>query len=133
MALLDQVLHNESVVDFSNQDSLKNFSSTSVYHKLESELKVFADQWSTWHGKFPHLFSYGAVYYSYLLDRAIAEKIWNGLFEKDPWSRAAGEKYKESILKWGGARDPWLCLADALDDEALSKGDARAMEIIGHL
>ncbi|KAF3989709.1 hypothetical protein FT663_02535 [Candidozyma haemuli var. vulneris] len=133
MALLDQVLHDEKVVDFSNHESFKKFSSTSVYHHLEGELKVFADQWSTWHGKFPHLFSYGAVYYSYLLDRAIAEKVWNGLFKDDPWSRAAGEKYKESILKWGGARDPWKCLAEALDDEELSKGDARAMEIIGHL
>lgn len=133
MALLDQVLHDEKVVDFGDHESFKKFSSTSVYHHLEAELKVFADQWSTWHGKFPHLFSYGAVYYSYLLDRAIAEKIWNGLFEEDPWSRAAGEKYKESILKWGGARDPWRCLADALDDEELAKGDARAMQIIGHL
>lgn len=133
MALLDQVLHNEKVVDFTNEDSFRQFSSTKVYHHLESELRVFADLWSTWHGKFPHLFSYGAVYYSYLLDRAIAEKIWNGLFKEDPWSRKAGEKYKESILRWGGARDPWLCLADALDDEELSKGDARAMEIIGHL
>lgn len=133
MALLDQVLHDEKVVDFGDHESFKKFSSTSVYHHLEAELKVFADQWSTWHGKFPHLFSYGAVYYSYLLDRAIAEKIWNGLFKDDPWSRAAGEKYKESILKWGGARDPWRCLADALDDEELAKGDARAMQIIGHL
>lgn len=133
MALLDQVLHDEKVVDFGNHESFENFSSTSVYHQLEGELKVFADKWSTWHGKFPHLFSYGAVYYSYLLDRAIAEKVWNGLFKDDPWSRAAGEKYKESILKWGGARDPWRCLADALDDEELAKGDARAMQIIGHL
>lgn len=133
MALLDQVLHDEKVVDFGDHESFKKFSSTSVYHHLEAELKVFADQWSTWHGKFPHLFSYGAVYYSYLLDRAIAEKVWNGLFKDDPWSRAAGEKYKESILKWGGARDPWRCLADALDDEELAKGDARAMQIIGHL
>lgn len=133
MALLDQVLHDENVVDFSDEKAFDTFSSTTVYHSLESQLSVFSDQWSTWHGKFPHLFSYGAVYYSYLLDRAIAEKIWNGLFQEDPWSRSAGEKYKESILKWGGTKDPWLCLADALDNKELSRGDARAMEIIGHL
>lgn len=133
MALLDQVLHDENVVDFSSEDAFKQFSSTKVYHSLEKRLKVFSDEYSTWHGKFPHLFSYGAVYYSYLLDRAIAEKIWNGLFKADPWSRAAGEKYKQSILKWGGTRDPWHCLADALDEPALSKADSRAMEIIGHL
>ncbi|KAM9937559.1 hypothetical protein OXX80_002920 [Metschnikowia pulcherrima] len=131
MALLDQALHSENVVDFSDEKAFESFDSTSIYHNLEKELQVFADLWSTWHGKFPHLFSYGAVYYSYLLDRAIAEKIWEGLFENDPWSREAGEKYKQSILKWGGTRDPWVCLADALDEKALTKGDAQAMAIIG--
>ncbi|SGZ48766.1 CIC11C00000005685 [Sungouiella intermedia] len=133
MALLDQVLHDENVVDFSNEQAFQQFNSTEIYHSLEKKLKVFSDEYSTWHGKFPHLFSYGAVYYSYLLDRAIAEKIWKGLFKEDPWSREAGEKYKQSILKWGGTRDPWVCLADALDEPALRKADSRAMEIIGHL
>lgn len=131
MALLDQVLHGEIVGDYSNPDTLEKFNSTKIYHKLEKELKVFADQWSTWHGKFPHLFSYGAVYYSYLFDRAIADQLWNGLFKDDPWSRAAGEKYKQSILKWGGTKDPWLCLADALGEEQLRQGDANAMKFIG--
>lgn len=131
MALLDQVLHDENVVDFADEEAFARFTSTDVYHDLEKQLKVFSDTYSTWHGKFPHLFSYGAVYYSYLLDRAIAEKIWKGLFESDPWSRGAGEKYKQSILKWGGTRDPWACLADALDEPQLRKGDTKAMEIIG--
>ena len=133
MALLDQALHDENVLDFQEEEAFDNFDSTVIYHKLEKDLQVFADLWSTWHGKFPHLFSYGAVYYSYLLDRAIAEKIWKGLFEKDPWNRDAGEKYKRSILKWGGTRDPWVCLADALDEKALAKGDAQAMALIGRL
>lgn len=133
MALLDQVLHDEKIVDFTNDNAFKAFSSTVVYHALEKQLKVFTDEYSTWHGKFPHLFSYGAVYYSYLLDRAIAEKIWNGLFKEDPWSSEAGAKYANSVLKWGGTRDPWVCLADALDDPELAKGDAQAMKKIGHL
>ncbi|KAK6464893.1 hypothetical protein DFJ63DRAFT_312178 [Scheffersomyces coipomensis] len=130
MAMLDQVLHDDTIVR-TLPDSFYNYDSTPVYHDLERQLSVFTDDASTWHGKFPHLFSYGAVYYSYLLDRAIAEKIWKGLFAKDPWNKNAGEKYKNSILKWGGTRDPWVCLADALDDEELSKGDSKAMEIIG--
>lgn len=128
MALLDQNLHNQDVLL-----SGPNFSSTEVYHRIEKQLRVFSDTSSTWHGKFPHLFSYGAVYYSYLLDRAIAEKVWKGLFVADPWSRQAGEKYRDSILKWGGTRDPWVCLAEALDEPKLASGDAQAMEIIGHL
>ena len=130
MALLDQVFHGE-IADHFSKETFENFDSTEIYHALEKALKVFADEWSTWHGKFPHLFSYGAVYYSYLFDRAIADRVWNGLFKEDPWSRAAGEKYKNNILKWGGTRDPWLCLADALNDQQLSKGDANAMAIIG--
>lgn len=127
MALLDQALHDESVFQ------AEVFDSTKVYHELEHQMKVYADEWSTWHGKFPHLFSYGAVYYLYLLDRAIAQKIWKGLFEADPWSRDAGEKYRQSVLKWGGTRDPWVCLADALDEPVLAKGDAQAMAIIGEM
>lgn len=130
MATLDQKLHNEDIVK-SLEKGLYEVNSTEIYHRVEEELKVFADKWSTWHGKFPHLFSYGAVYYSYLLDRAIADKIWHGLFANDPWSRAAGKKYRESILQWGGTRDPWECLADALEIEGLKKGDSTSMRIIG--
>ncbi|KAL6453972.1 OCT1 Mitochondrial intermediate peptidase [Candida maltosa Xu316] len=130
MALLDQKLHNEDIVK-SLEKGFDAVDSSVIYHNLEAELKVLSDTLSTWHGKFPHLFSYGAVYYSYLLDRAIADKIWQGLFAADPWDSAAGQKYKNSILKWGGTRDPWECLAEALDNEELKKGDANAMQIIG--
>ena len=129
MALLDQVLHNENIITQLSQD-FNLFSSSVIYHNLESKLKLFSDQWSSWHGKFPHLFSYGAVYYSYLLDRAIADKVWTEMFSKDPWSPESGAKYRNSILKWGGTKDPWLCLADALDNEELKKGDSKAMELI---
>lgn len=133
MALLDQALHNEDVGDFSKADPFINFNSTRVYHDLEEQLKVFGDEYSTWHARFSHLSAYGSVYYSYLLDGAIAEKIWNDLFKENPWSRRAGEKFKQSVLKWGGTRDPWMCLADALDNEDLGKGDAKSMEIIANL
>ncbi|CUM63453.1 uncharacterized protein PRCAT00001028001 [Priceomyces carsonii] len=130
MAMLDQALNGEEIIDIIARNP-KTFDSTPVYHSLESKLKVFCDNSSTWHGKFPHLFSYGAVYYSYLLDRAIASIVWKRLFEKDPWRRDAGEKYKNGLLKWGGTRDPWTCLSDTLDDKEL-RGDAtRAMEVIG--
>ncbi|CAK9440250.1 uncharacterized protein LODBEIA_P43500 [Lodderomyces beijingensis] len=129
MAMLDQKLHDENVVE-SLKNGLHAVNSTEIYHAVESQLRVFADKWSTWHGKFPHLFSYGAVYYSYLLDRAIADVLWQTLFEKDPWSPEAGNIYRESVLKWGGTRDPWLCLADALDNPELSRGDSHAMQLI---
>lgn len=130
MALLDQYLHNSDTVEVI-ANNFDHFDTTPIYHSLESKSKIFTDNWSTWHGKFLHLFSYGSVYYSYLLDRAIADKVYKGLFEHDPWNRQAGEKYKQSILKWGGTRDPWICLADALDNKDLAPGDSKSMEIIG--
>ncbi|KAH3672208.1 hypothetical protein WICPIJ_010099 [Wickerhamomyces pijperi] len=124
MSLLDQALHSEYV-------GSPDFNSTDVYHHEEKKSQLFSDGISNWQGKFGHLSGYGASYYSYILDRAIASKVWTSLFEKDPLNRVNGEFYKESILKWGGSRDSWECVADALKLPQLKKGDENAMDIIG--
>ncbi|AET40495.1 metalloendopeptidase Ecym_6099 [Eremothecium cymbalariae DBVPG len=124
MAMLDQRLH--SLTD--NSEDI-----VTVYHGLEKELQVLVDDRSNWCGRFGHLFGYGASYYSYLMDRAIAAKVWNHLFQHDPFSRAGGEKFKNSVLKWGGSRDPWRCIADALDEPRLINGDNWAMRYIGEV
>lgn len=125
MAVLDQILHDGEVIHH-----LQDFDPVAAYHKLEQQSQVFPDTYSTWLGKIPHLFSYGAVYYLYLLDLTIAEKIWQQLFAAEPFSRSAGDKYKQSVLVWGGTRDPWECLSDALDTPELARGDSHAIEII---
>jgi intermediate peptidase len=38
---------------------------------------------------------------------------------------------KESVLKWGGGRDPWKCLADVLGDGNVESGGKEAMGIVG--
>jgi len=124
MALLDQSLHSNIVLT-------PSFKSTEVYHSLESNLQILADKESNWQGKFGHLFGYGASYYSYLLDRAIASKVWLHLFSENPLDRLKGEKFKNEVLKWGGSKNPWLCVADALDMPEISKGDSKAIELIG--
>lgn len=124
MSLLDQALHSEII-------GSPLFNSTHVYHQEELKSQIFADGISNWQARFGHLSGYGASYYSYILDRAIASKVWNSLFEKDPLNRVNGELYKESILKWGGSRDSWECVADALKLPLLKKGDETAMDIIG--
>ncbi|CCH41139.1 mitochondrial intermediate peptidase [Wickerhamomyces ciferrii] len=124
MALLDQYLHSNVVLS-------KTFNSTDIYHELEQELQILADPESNWQGRFGHLFGYGASYYSYLLDRAIASKVWLHLFASNPLDRTKGEKFKNAVLKWGGARNPWVCVADALNMPEVSSGDAKAMELIG--
>lgn len=126
MAVLDQVLHGKKAAEDAMNGT--GVDLTKLYHELEGKMQVFADKWSTWHGKFPHLFSYAAVYYSYLFDRMMAEQVWKGLFAKNPWSRAAGQQYREAVLNWGGIRDPWVCLGEALDRDELKKGGKKAME-----
>ncbi len=124
MAMLDQKLHSSTINN-------KNYSPIKEYHQLEKDIKVYADTESSWPGKFGHLYTYGCLYYSYLLDRALALRIWEHLFAGDPLTREGGEKFRNDVLKWGGGRDPWKLMADVLDKPELAKGDLNAMQFIG--
>ena len=59
-----------------------------------------------------HLCHYGAGYYSYLMCRVYAQAVWRRLFEADPLSRTAGQRYIDSVLRYGGAKQPHLILHD---------------------
>lgn len=126
MALLDQIYHGAT----GGKVNVETFDAVSIYHELEGNLVILADTQSSWPGKFGHLYSYGALYYSYLLDRAIASKVWEKLFKDDPFSREAGEKFKNEVLKWGGSRDPWISLSKVFGNKELAKGDVNAMKLI---
>ncbi|KAK6536588.1 Mitochondrial intermediate peptidase [Arthrobotrys megalospora] len=99
LALLDQELHSEKALD-------KKFDSTEVYRRLERAYGLLplkeGEEGGSWQGYFTHLFGYGGLYYSYMLDKAIADKVWKEVFVGDPISRDAGERYKEEVLRWGG-------------------------------
>ncbi|KAL7267331.1 Mitochondrial intermediate peptidase [Rhizina undulata] len=125
LAVLDQYYHSKLPFE-------PNFDSTEVYlgaHRNFGLLPVA--EGTSWQGFFGHLFSYGATYYAYLFDRAIAAKLWKDIFEEDPLRRAAGEKYKEEVLKWGGARSGWKCLAGVLERPELEDGGEDAMVKVG--
>lgn len=128
MSMLDQRLHDETIVE-----TIDTLDVVKIYQDLEKELDVLVDNRTNWCGKFGHLFGYGATYYSYLFDRAIAAKIWNHLFAKNPYSRANGNIFKDSVLKWGGLKDPWSCVADVLDNPELKKGDTNAIKCIAEV
>ena len=59
------------------------------------------------------------------------QRVFSRLFEADPLSRESGEKYKEELLRHGGGKDPWSCVAGVLGEEALAKGDRAAMDAVG--
>ncbi|XP_037952357.1 mitochondrial intermediate peptidase [Teleopsis dalmanni] len=57
---------------------------------------------TAWQLRFSHLVGYGAKYYSYLISKTISSWIWQTYFDKNPFNREAGEKYRRDILAHGG-------------------------------
>lgn len=125
LSLLDHEFHQAVMEDKLNENDLIN-----TYHNLEREVDVLPDTITNWFGKFGHLFGYGATYYTYILDRIIAIKIYDMLFAKDPYCTDSGEKLKNKLLRYGGSKSPWECLADVFDNKELVKGDKKAIEFI---
>jgi intermediate peptidase len=128
MALLDQRYHSTEVLK-------PDFSSSTSWYQLQDEVGLFPSVPGTmWPVQFGHLFGYGANYYSYLFDRTLAKKIWDSSFKENPLDREKGQAFRENLLKWGGARDPWKCIASVLGDkdgELIAHGDERAMRTVG--
>jgi intermediate peptidase len=129
LAMLDQTYHSSLPLD-------PSFDSTKTYHDVYNKYASTPEpQGTAWQGFFGHLFGYGATYYSYLFDRAIASKIWTDVFQKEgkdgSVNRENGEKYMREVLRWGGSRDGWKCLAGVLEDGKLENGGELAMKEVG--
>jgi mitochondrial intermediate peptidase len=128
MALVDQAYHALAA-------DHRSINSTSIYHQVFSTHCTLPDPQDTnpltsWQGFFGHLYGYGATYYSYIFDRAIANKIWQDVFQAGKLSidRQAGERYKNEVLRWGGGRNGWHCVAGVLGDANASNADGRLAE-----
>ncbi|WEW58041.1 Mitochondrial intermediate peptidase [Emydomyces testavorans] len=135
MALLDQAYHSSRPLE-------PNFNSTQIYHDVYSAHSSLPDppgSRTAWQGYFAHLVGYGATYYSYLFDRAIANKVWSDVFKEGELStdRTAGERFKNEVLQWGGGRDGWSCIAGLLgnnpanENGKLAEGGEEAMREVG--
>lgn len=130
LAMLDQELHSSRALE-------PGFDSTAIYHGIQrAHGNTPADAPGTrWQGFFGHLVGYGSTYYSYLFDRVLAEHVWRVVFASGrggaALDRANGERLKENLLRWGGSRDPWHCLAGTLRDERVADGDEKAMALVG--
>lgn len=130
LAMVDQAYHSPDVL-------APGFDSTRVFHEIQGRYAhgPREPQESCWQGFFGHLHSYGSTYYSYLFDRVLAERVWRIVFKAGEGgsaiNRENGERLKENLLKWGGGRDPWTCLAETLGDERLAPGDENSMALVG--
>lgn len=127
MALVDQAYH--SITPGTKIDS------TAVYHDVFSKHSSLPDPAdaqppTSWQGFFGHLYGYGATYYSYIFDRAIANKLWQDVFQggKASLDREAGERYKNEVLRFGGGRNGWHCVAGVLGSSNPSNANGRLVE-----
>ena len=129
-----------SMVDQTYHSSLPlapSFNTTEVYHELQRTYGVMPvdPPETSWQGFFGHLFGYGSLYYSYLFDRVLAKRVWQVVFDAGHGGgsvdRENGEMMKERLLKWGGGRDPWRCVAEVLDDGRVENGGEKAMGVVG--
>lgn len=72
---------------------------------------------TSWQLRFSHLVGYGAKYYSYLVSRAVASRIWQRYFEADPLNGERGERYRRECLAHGGGKPPEKLVADFLQEK----------------
>lgn len=132
MALVDQAYHS---LPADTSPSLSSIDSTAMYHAVFSRYSSLPEPGDTqpptsWQGFFGHLYGYGATYYSYIFDRAIANKVWQDVFlaGKASVDREAGERYKNEVLRWGGGRSGWSCVAGVLGSGNPSNANGRLAE-----
>lgn len=108
-AITDQRFHSDSVFPAEKTGwSVDVYKATAQQY---SPLSCIPD--AAYFLRFPHLCSYGGRYYSYLWSQAVASLIWKSSFEGDPFSRAAGEKYR-TMLSFGGGIEPRKLVGDML-------------------
>ncbi|KAL8721762.1 MAG: hypothetical protein Q9225_001611 [Loekoesia sp. 1 TL-2023] len=131
LAMLDQAYHSDIPLTMPG-----GFDTTKVLQDVYDRYgSVREPREMSAQGFFGHLVEYGGTYYSYLFDRAIAGKVWQEVFDGGrnggAISRERGQRFRDEVLRWGGGRDGWRCLAELLGDERLRDGGLKAMAEVG--
>lgn len=105
-AMIDQIYHGMHPL---------TGSTTDILAEVQEQYTVIPHAPGTaWQQRFSHLNGYGAKYYSYLWSRAVASRIWHQCFAKDPFCREIGDRYRHTMLAYGGGRDPNNLVSDML-------------------
>lgn len=125
LSAVDQIYHSAVVMG-------ESFDSSTEIAKLHRTHAVipFVPK-TSFQTQFGHLFGYGATYYSYLLDRAIASRVWHKIFANNPLNREVGERYRSQIFQYGGGKDPWTMVSELLEAPGLEAGNENAMREVG--
>lgn len=130
MALVDQAYHT-TTTENSFLDTTNLYQQVySTHASLPDPVDQHGRPSTSWQGFFGHLYGYGATYYSYIFDRAIANKLWEDVFQGGGAAvdRTAGERYKNEVLRWGGGRNGWECVAGVLGSQNPSNANGRLVE-----
>ncbi|XP_061183645.1 mitochondrial intermediate peptidase-like [Saccostrea echinata] len=97
-SMLSQKLHGEHPL---------GKSTTELYAEIHNQyMGVPYVEGTAPHLRIGHLNGYGARYYSYLMSRAVASKIWQQCFKEDPLNREVGERFRREVLAYGGEIPP---------------------------
>lgn len=108
-AILDQIYHGEEIPGKTTTEIMAE-----VQNKYYSLPYVSNTAWQL---RFGHLVGYGGKYYSYLMSRAIASRLWQECFKEDPFNREHGEKYRQRMLAHGGEKSPRELVKDMFNEE----------------
>lgn len=108
-SLLDQRFHGRHPLGSSTTDILRQ--THEEHHNLPYP------EGTAWQHRFSHLVGYGARYYSYLMARSVASKIWQQFFQDDPFNSDNGAKYREECLSHGGGKPSHRLVSDFLGKE----------------
>lgn len=77
-----------------------------IFERLQRELTVFKpDDGVAVPLTFHHIVGYGAGYYSYIFARILSAQIWDVVFERNPFSREGGTRFRRGLLALGASRD----------------------------
>ncbi|XWW96800.1 hypothetical protein V2A60_004780 [Cordyceps javanica] len=119
-SIFDMMIHQPQ----SHEEAL-HLDASKLFNKLRHDLCMMDDlgdtddyHWANGAATFGHIMGgYDAGLYGYLSSHVYAADMFRTAFGQDPMSREAGRRYRDTVLKPGGSREPMELLKDFLGRE----------------